>query len=147
MSKIPLPELGQPLDVEYMYRIASAINSLAEHVSSATSKYTTVHSLDSGKQNVKTGDARIVAGYAVVNAPASISANTSIAFTFSLGEGFKYAPVVTATPINRGATSSLADVSVMISSVTTQSVTGQIYYRTAGSFDMNVNIIAVGIPV
>ena len=62
MAKIPLPERWQPLDTEYLYQIAVAVNALSEQVTSATNKYTTVHTPDSGKKNVKTGDARIVAG-------------------------------------------------------------------------------------
>ena len=147
MAKIPLPERGQPLDVEYLYTIATAINSLATQVASATNKYTTVDTPSSGKHVVKTGDARIVGGYANIDAPSSINANTSASFSFSLGEGFKYAPVVTATPINRGATGTQTDVTVVINSVTTQSVNGQVYFRNAGNFSMDVNIIAIGIPV
>lgn len=146
MAKIPVPERGQPLDVEYLYTIATAINSLANQVTSATNKYTTVNTPDSGKQVVKTGDTRIVGGYATVNSGSEISAGTPLAFSFSLGEGFKYAPVVTATPINRKGASTI-NASVVIDSVTTQSVNGQVYFGTAGTYTLDVNIIAIGIPV
>jgi len=32
MAKIPLPELGQPLDVSYIYQLANAINELSLQV-------------------------------------------------------------------------------------------------------------------
>jgi hypothetical protein len=147
MAKIPLPERGQPLDVEYLYQIATAINSLANQVTSATNKYTTINTPSSGPKVVKTGDARIVGGYVSVDTSKASGGANSASFTFPLGEGFKYSPVVTATPISRGATSIKTDVSVVINSVTTQSVTGQIYFVGAGNFSMAVNIIAIGIPV
>lgn len=146
MGNIPVPDRGQPLDVEYIYTMAEAINSLATQVSSATSKYTTVDVPESGPKNVRTGDARIVAGYVTINTASSIAANTSVPFQHSLGVGFAYAPVVTATAINRGVSGAQLDVSVVLDSVTSQSVSGQVYFRTAGNFSIDVNILAVGIP-
>jgi len=145
MAKIPVPDRGQPLDVDYIYTLAEAINSLSNDVSSATNKYTTVSS-DSGKHSVRTGDARIVAGSVTINAAQSVSANASIQFRYDLGGGFKYTPVVTATPVNTGSQGNQVDVTVILDSVTTQSVSGQAYFRTSGNFSIDVNIVAVGIP-
>ena len=146
MAKIPLPERGQPLDVEYLYTIATAINSLATQVASATNKYTTITTPDSGRKDVRTGDARIVGGYATLAGTQNVAANSIVPFSFSLGEGFKYAPVVTATPVNRGGNSDEIDASVVINSITTQSVNGHVYFGTGGSLNIDVNILAVGIP-
>jgi hypothetical protein len=63
MSKIPLPERGQPIDVQYMYQLADAVNSISDQVSSSTYKYATVDTASAGKQNVKTSELRIIGGY------------------------------------------------------------------------------------
>ena len=53
MSKIPLPERGQPLDLSYIYEVAKAVNSLAEDVSPSTYKYVSVDSPMSGMQKLQ----------------------------------------------------------------------------------------------
>ena len=145
MAKVPVPDRGQPLDVDYIYLLAEAINTLSNDITSATNKYTTVSS-DGGTHNVRTGDARIVAGSVTINSAQSVSANSSVQFRYDLGGGFKYTPVVTATPVNTGSQGSQVDVTVIIDSVTTQSVSGQAYFRTSGNLSVDVNIVAVGIP-
>jgi hypothetical protein len=42
MAKLPLPERGQPLDVSYIYQLATAINDLASQISPAVYKYVTI---------------------------------------------------------------------------------------------------------
>lgn len=146
MARIPLPERGQPLDVEYIYSIVEAVNALSVKVSDTTSKTTTVGSGDgSGSHTVRTGDAKIVAGFTTV-VTGSVQSGSSKTFSYSLGGGFKYAPVVTATAVNRGVAGRDTDATVVIDSVTTQSVKGTVYFHSSGNFNMNVNIIAVGIP-
>ena len=58
MSKIPLPDRGQPLDVTYIYQIANAINDLSNSISSATDSYTSIQTLDAGIQSIKTSQAK-----------------------------------------------------------------------------------------
>ena len=66
MSKIPLPERGQPLDLSYIYQVANAVNEISSQLSPTTSRYTTVETASAGKQSVRTSDARIVGGYVTV---------------------------------------------------------------------------------
>lgn len=146
MAKVPLPERGQPLDVTYVYQLADAINDLATQVSSSTYKYATVDTASAGKQNVKTSELRVVAGYVQVANNSTVTASQENTFSYSFPTDFKYAPIVTATPVNIGNTSSGKDVRVVITSITTSKVDGIVKFGTAGDLSVGVNLMIVGIP-
>lgn len=146
MAKVPLPERGQPIDVAYIYQLTNAINQLSDQVSSATYKYTTVDTVSAGKQNIKTSDARIVAGIEPVVSGRNVNALDVQPFTYRYGADFKYPPVVTATPVNVGLTQAGEDVTVVITSVNTSSVSGVVRFNKTGVVSTSVNVIAVGVP-
>ena len=146
MSKIPLPERGQPLDVQYMYQLADAVNSISDQVSSSTYKYATVDTASAGKQNVKTSELRIIGGYLDVATNTTVTVSQEISFSYSFKSDYKYAPIVTATPVNVGNTPSGIDVRVIISSVTTSNVSGVVKFGTGGQASVGINLIIVGIP-
>lgn len=146
MARVSLPDRGQPLDIEYIYTLAEAINFLSTQITNSTQKTTRVKSTDgSGAHVIKTADAKIDAGFVPI-VSGSVNAGASKTFTFSLSPGFKYSPVATAVVVNRGTSGVNTDATVVIDSVTTQSVAGTVYYHASGSFNLNVNIIAIGIP-
>lgn len=146
MSKIPLPERGQPLDVQYIYQIADALNSISDQVSSSTYKYATLDTTSAGKQSVKTSDLRVIGGYIDVATSTTVTVAQEQTFKYSFTSDFKYAPIVTATPINVGNTPSGSDVRVVITSVTTSGITGIVKFGTGGDLSVGVNLIAIGIP-
>lgn len=146
MSKIPLPERGQPLDVQYMYQLADAVNSISDQVSSSTYKYATVDTANAGKQNVKTSELRVIGGYLDVATNTTVTVSQEISFSYPFKSDYKYAPIVTATPVNVGNTPSGTDVRVIITSVTTSNVSGVVKFGTGGQASVGVNLIIVGIP-
>lgn len=148
MSRIPLPERGQPLDLAYIYQIANAVNELAVQLSPTVGRYTSIDTVNAGTQSVRTSDARIVGGYVVATNNSTTSPDGEGSFAYNFAD-FKYVPVVTATPVLTGSTNTDAgkDISVVITRVTTNRVEGIVRFNTIGVADVGINLIAVGIPV
>lgn len=148
MSKVPLPDRGQPLDLSYVYQLASAINDIATQVTSSSSRYTTIDTVSAGQQSVKTADSRIVGGYVAVTNDSSNTTETESSFSYSFSD-FQFVPIVTATPIIIGdvATDATKDVSVVLTTVTTNKVEGVVRFNTLGVTSVGINLVIVGIPV
>lgn len=146
MAKIPLPERGQPLDLTYIYQLASAINDLSTQVSPSTNKYVTIDTPAAGKQNLKSADSRIIAGYVEVTNNSTVSAGNERNFAYDFPTDFKYTPVATATPVNVGNTQAGKDVLVILKSVTTSRLEGIVKFNTSGDVSVAVNLIVVGVP-
>lgn len=145
MAKIPLPERGQPLDVTYLYKMAEAVNDLATQVSSATYKYSAVDTFTAGQQNLKTADLKVVAGYQNIYNNATVTAASEKTFSYTFPE-YKFAPIVTASIINIGNTSSGKDATIVLTSITTSRVDGVIKFASGGDLSIGVNLIIVGVP-
>lgn len=146
MAKISLPERGQPLDVAYISRLASAINDLSESATPSLYKYFMVDTKTAAKQSVKIAESRILGAYVEVSNTASRTKGQTIDFSYDFN-GFKYAPVVTATPqIIGNATSAGKNVSVVIKSITTSKVEGSVVFNETGDVAVAVNLIIIGIP-
>ena len=146
MAKLPLPERGQPLDVGYIYQLASAVNDLSSQVSPATYKYVTVDAGSAGKQSVKTSDARIIGGYVSVNNNTTVTAAQEKDFSYDFSTDFKYAPIVVATVVNAGGTDAGRDMSVIIKPPSTNKVEGSVRFNKGGIVTAGVNLIIIGIP-
>ncbi len=148
MSKVPLPERGQPLDLSYIYQLANSINEIASELSPRVGRYTTIETVSAGQQSVRTSDARIVGGYVLVSNNSTTSPDSETTFSYPFSD-FQYVPIVTASPIlTAGSTTdSGKDVSVILTQVTTNRVDGVVKFNTIGIASVGVNILAVGIPV
>jgi hypothetical protein len=146
MAKVPLPERGQPLDVTYIYQLADTINDLSTQVSSATYNYTTVDTVSSGKQSVKTSEARMIGGYVEVANNSTVSAGNEKTFSYDFPSDFKYQPIATATPVNIGNTPAGQNVSVILKTVTTSRVEGIVRFGASGDLSLAINLIILGIP-
>jgi hypothetical protein len=146
MSKIPLPERGQPLDVTYLYHLAETVNDLSTQVSSATYNYTTIDTVSAGKQNIKTSEARVIGGYVQVYNNATVSSSSEKTFSYDFPSDFKYQPIVTATPVNIGNTPAGQNVTVILKTITTSRVEGVVRFGASGDLSLAVNLIIVGIP-
>lgn len=146
MSKVPLPERGQPIDVAYLYQIGNAVNQLSDQVSSATYNYTSIDTASAGKQNIKTSEARMIGGFVTVANNSTVNASTTKTFTYNFTSDFKYAPIVTASIVNTGKTSAGEEATVVITDVTRSSVTGLVRFNASGNVTTVVNLIIVGIP-
>lgn len=148
MAKVSLPDRGQPLDLAYIYQLAEAINNLSNQLSPVTAKYTTIDTVTSGKQSVRTSDARIIGGYVSVTNNASTTAGTEVSFSYTFSD-FAYAPIITATPItaNTDNTDASKDVIVTLTRITTGRVDGIVKFNTIGVSSIGLNLIIIGIPV
>lgn len=148
MSRIPLPERGQPLDLSYIYQIANAVNSIAGQLTPRVGRYTTIDTVNAGPQSIRTSDARIVAGYTTVRNTAANQAVGDVSFAYNFTD-FKFAPVITATPILTGTASANAgkDVFVVLTRITTNRVEGVVKFKTRGVSEVGLNLVIVGIPV
>jgi hypothetical protein len=145
MAKVPLPERGQPLDVAYIYQITNALNQLSDQVSTATSNYTTVDTFSAGRQSVKTSDLKIIGGTFNVAPNSTVNAATTKPFSYTFTPGFKYAPIVTVSPVNTGKTAAGENVNVVITDVSAGGVSGIVRFNASGDVSLIVNIIAIGI--
>ena len=146
MAILPVPERGQPLDVTYIYQIVKAINDLSTQVSPSTYKYVTVDTPNAGKQSVKASEARVIGGYVQVTTSTTQTAGSSQPFSYDFPSEFKFAPVVTATPVNVGNTDAGKDVAVTLKSVSTSKVEGTIKFNSGGDTSIGINLIIIGIP-
>jgi len=146
MAKVPLPERGQPLDVTYIYQLADTINSIAAQVSTATYNYTTVDTVSSGKQSIKTSDARIVGGYVQVANNSTVNAGNEKTFSYDFPSDFKYAPIASATIVNIGNTPAGRDAFIVLNSVTTSRVEGVVKFANGGNVSIAVHLLIIGIP-
>jgi hypothetical protein len=146
MAILPVPERGQPLDVTYIYQIVKAINDLSTQVSPSTYKYVTVDTPNAGKQSVKASEARVIGGYVQVTTSTTQTAGSSQQFAYDFPSEFKFAPVVTATPVNVGNTDAGKDVTVTLKSVSTSKVEGTVKFNSGGDTSIGINLVIIGIP-
>ena len=148
MSKIPLPERGQPLDLSYIYQVANAVNELSAQLSPTTGRYSSIDTASAGQQSVRTSDARIVGGYVTVTNSSTTSPDGEGSFSYNFSD-FNYAPIVTATPllVDENSTESGKDISVVLTKITNNRVEGIVKFNTIGVASVGVNLLMVGIPV
>jgi hypothetical protein len=148
MSRVPLPERGQPLDLSYIYQLANAVNELATQLSPTAGRYTSVDTVSAGIQNLRTSDARVVALYERVANSSTTSPDGEGSFSFTFSD-FQFAPVVTATPIltDESNTESGKNITVVLTRITTNRVDGIVRFNSEGVASVGVNMIAVGVPV
>jgi hypothetical protein len=145
MAKIPLPERGQPIDVSYIYQITNAVNQLSDKITSTGFNYTTIDTPSSGKINRKTSEIRVIGGSINVEGT-SVVAESTKSFTYPYGGDFQYAPVATATIVNKGQTPAGDDATVVLTSVDASGLSGLVKFRKAGNVSVAINLIIVGIP-
>lgn len=146
MAKIPLPERGQPLDLTYIYQVADAVNDLANQVSPSSNTYATIDTVSAGKQSSRINDLKVIGGYTEVANNSTVNAGNEKSFGYNFPADFKYAPVVTATPVNITDTPAGRNVTVILTSVTTSRVEGIVRFNTTGEVSVAINLIILGIP-
>jgi hypothetical protein len=148
MAKIPTPDRGQPLDVSYIYQMATAINELSSQVSSPTYKYASIDT-SSGTQNSLISNTKIVAGTIdIYSTLTDVSPGLAIdkSYSFNTGE-FKYPPIVTASPVLTSKSENGSDLSVTIKQITTSRVDLTVTFFGTGKAALKVNLIAIGLPL
>jgi hypothetical protein len=148
MSKVPLPERGQPLDVSYIYQLANTINELSNQLSPVIGRYTSIDTISAGQQNIRTSDVRMVGGYVTVTNNDATTADGEVSFSYNYND-FAYAPVVTASPIiiDTNTTDAGRDVSIILTRITTNRVEGVVRFNTIGVASVGVNLLILGVPI
>ena len=149
MAKLPTPDRGQPLDVSYIYQIVDAINELSSQVSSATYKYASISTPNSGTENALITDTKIIAGSVdIYSTLTDVTPGLTVDKSFTFGSGeFKYPPVVTATPVLTSQSQSGSNLSVTIKQVTTSRVDLSVTFFGTGKAALKLNLIAIGLPL
>jgi hypothetical protein len=146
MAKIPLPERGQPLDLSYMYQVATAINDISSEISPSIYKYVSIDTPTAGPQNIRASESRIIAGYQDVAINSNVNSGNEQSFRYPFKTDFRYPPIVTATLINVGNTPAGKNVSVILTNVSTSAVEGVVKFNSSGDLSVGVNLIAIGVP-
>ena len=146
MSKLSLPQRGQPLDLAYIYDIAKTVNDLASQISPSTSKSVTIDTVSAGPQNIKASEAKMIGGYLEVYSTTTVTSGSEKTFVYNFADDYKYAPIVTATAVNVGNTTAGKNVTVVIKSITTSRVEGNITVNASGEVTLGVNLIIIGVP-
>jgi hypothetical protein len=147
MSRLPLPNRGQPIDTAYIYDIVRELNALSEEGSAlAQGNNFSFTGKDSIPRSARVYGAQIFAG---IKSVASQNASTaeSYSVTFNFQPGFIYPPVVQATLENAGDTRTPLDATVTVQNVTTTTATAVVRFARAGSFFANVHLTAIGLPI
>lgn len=138
MAAIPLPERGQPLDVNYIYDMVSQINSITNTIalrSTSTSKI--------NENSDTTSNLKFYAATKTLTTTTS-SANTTESFFFNYPE-FKFAPVVTITIINNSGSTVGDNVITSLRNVGTSRCEGVVRFNTSGGVNLSISMIAIGI--
>lgn len=147
MSRLPTPDRGQPIDVPYLYQVATAINSLADQIDASAERYTTVYTRESGPQDLRTSNTRFFASTQELFSQSEVTAGQLKEFSFTI-EGFKFPPIAVVTPFNSvpGSSTASNDVLAVITSITNSEIRGFVRFNSAGLVSVSVNVMAIGVP-
>jgi hypothetical protein len=147
MSKIPLPQRGQPLDMSYLYTIAKAINDLSDQgAAMAQSNNFVITDRLGSKKSSKIIGGQIYGDYVTIYAAGATNSSNERSQTINFKPAFASPPIVTATVVNTSTTSTGTDVSLVVQNVTSDSCTVVVKFGSSGLASVGVNIIAVGFP-
>ena len=147
MSKIPLPERGQPLDLSYIYNIAKAINDLSDQSNSLAQANGIIVDNGSGVQSSRVSGAQMVGKFVTVSSSSSVNAQNEHSETISFSPAtFSRPPIVTASLVNLGGTSIGTDSTIILKNISTDSCTVVVKFGSSGLTSIGVNIIAIGLP-
>jgi len=141
--KIPLPERGQPIDLAYMYQIANSINDLNNQISGTIATSTVNNGIEL-REDLSTNNLKFYATTVTYEA-GSVSAGTSRDWDVTFSPSFLYVPVVTATVQNNTSSTAGNNITLVIKNITTGRVDGNIRYNEAGSINISINVIAIGL--
>jgi hypothetical protein len=132
----------------YIYQIADAINNLSNQLSPTSAKYTTVDTTTAGPQTIRTSDARVIGGFIPVTNNSATTPGVEQTFNYPFSD-FAYPPVATATvqTTDENGTESSKDVTVTITDIVTNNLSGVVRFNTIGVASVRVNLIIIGIPV
>jgi len=141
MAAIPLPERGQPLDVNFLYEIANQINTLNNAVSqniNSSSQVKDVSNRPTSSINIYAQEVPVPDG--------NRTAGSTYDVTVTFGVKFQYPPVVLATVLTRDQSAASKNVILYVKDVVTSTCTVGVRYNEAGQSSISINVLAIGIP-
>lgn len=142
MGALSLPERGQPLDVNIIYDITEQVNTLTNALTVKASSSSQVNK-DTG--SVGTSSLKFYAETKPLVAT-SVSGGQTEEFTISYPTNYKYTPVVTVTVLNNTGSNAGNNVTIVLTNITTSLAKGIVRYNEAGTVNLSVNSIVVGLP-
>lgn len=144
MPQLSPPERGQPLDVDYLYEIVSAINTINTQITTTSNAESRVSgSIPTSTDAVRTASLKFYAVQVPVSSGSKNADETdtvSVDFPFT----FQFPPVVTATPLVQASDAQSKNVILTIKNVTTAKVDVLLTYKKSGQADVDIHLIAVG---
>jgi hypothetical protein len=144
MPQISPPERGQPIDVDYLYEIVNAINTINNQIVSTSNAESRVAGSTSTQTDaVKTSSLKFYASQVTVTS-ANVSADQTITTKIIFPSNFLYAPIVTATPIVQDGSDASKNVIATIQNVTSGGVDVLLTFKKAGQTDVDIHLIAIG---
>ena len=72
--------------------------------------------------------------------------NGSDTFSVDISGMFSLTPVAVATPVHQEAGTNPPELFVMLTDVTASRISGKIVYKTAGTINIRINVLAMGVP-
>jgi hypothetical protein len=151
MGIINDPTPGQPVDVNFLSQMVSAINSLNDDFVTKDKQSRVVKTRGSSSvfENARTTSLSFVGGYIQVTSDAKSNTKDVISKTFAFGRTFQNPPIVTLTPQvdSSGVDKDTSSITVMITKVTKSTVTFSVLFDSKSKkTTIGVNIIAIGLP-
>jgi len=146
MAPLPLPDRGQPIDVTYIYTMANVINQIGSTISFSNNKNIIIDTDTIGKQQLKNTDFAAVAGYAPVTITGNVTTGQIVETTYTFGMTFKNPPIVFAIPSVKNNDNASINASVVVVNTTTTNALFKIVFGTAGTANIALNVLAIGIP-
>ena len=137
MALIPIPSRGSPLDVDLLINIITEFNNIKSFYERLSSKVAQFK----GKQ-LTMSDLSMQAF--VVNAVASAAVTSAATKTVPMqfSPAFKEAPVVSAT-----VTGNAYATTVSVNNITPSSADLVVRFSGSDKYDINIHIIAIGLPI
>lgn len=143
--KLPVPQRGQPFDVSLVYKIIESINGLWDRIAVNASAYAILWT-SQGKKNIRNSEVKIITGQQKLT-NSTVKANEYQKFSYTFDIPFKFPPIVTVSPISTDSSDATKNTYAVITAVDTTKVEGFVKFELAGTSNMSVNIIAIGVPV
>jgi len=141
MSRVPVPQQGQPLDLSYIATLANAINQLSEEGAALAqgNNFILQGRLNDTPSSYKLYGAQVIAQEIIFVAGTSDTLEQTVSFS---PYNFSTPPIVTATLVN----SSNTEANVSLKNITSGSATVIVKFPTSENNSTSVSIMAIGIP-
>jgi hypothetical protein len=140
MGAIPLPERGQPLDLNYLYEVVNQLNNITNTVTSKSNAISRINSQSLTTSNL------VIFGDSKPFSADNVAINSNTTVTFNFNQPFKFPPVIVCSIENRLNNSIGQNVVSTVTQVNNSGATVNLRFGTAGVVGLVVNIIAIGIP-